>query len=616
MLNWLPRSVDPRRSLAARIAWVFGLLSILISILAGIFITGVSNSIIEREIGSLFADRAQHITDAIDIRIKSLIDKMLLVGSGFNEVRENKSALASEQFLAETKNSVVGAAWVGIVTPNGVVLADDGGGLKGTDISELDWFKKKSLGVSVNGAVLFPELQKIGGAEFQNKKLSYLTVVTPAGGPNELITMYAVVCFSMGWVENIELQSVKSLADSRPIDVFLLARDGTLITPLKDGAIPEETDLTDYLSISTKIVAGGNNLGTFTTDNYLVGYARSQGSADFEGTGWTVVVRESKATAYLPAYSTAFAISVAGLALGLCLTAVAAFGTKYILGGLAKIAASAEALRTGASHQFLPTKGRDEVAVISHSLAILYNDQQRLNEQLHDLNQNLDQKILERTREVQRLSEETKIAAITRERLRMSRDLHDTLAHSMIAMLTQIRLMQKLQKRKPEMIADELALAEAAALEGLDHARQAVAELRYFAVRDDGLGQALVKLVKSLKERMEVDVTLNVDDLTSEFVGPKAETTYRIVEEALRNVEKHSQATEVRVEIALDRTDRTNQVLKAVITDNGKGFDSSSSYSGHYGLVGMKEQAELQSGKINVASIINKGTIIDFEVIL
>lgn len=74
------------------------------------------------------------------------------------------------------------------------------------------------------------------------------------------------------------------------------------------------------------------------------------------------MVREAKATAYAPVHSTALLISLAGLAMGLGLTTAAALGTKYILGGLAKIAKSAEALRTGKSHEFVPTKGLDEVA--------------------------------------------------------------------------------------------------------------------------------------------------------------------------------------------------------------------------------------------------------------
>jgi signal transduction histidine kinase len=196
----------------------------------------------------------------------------------------------------------------------------------------------------------------------------------------------------------------------------------------------------------------------------------------------------------------------------------------------------------------------------------------------------------------------------------MSRDLHDTLTHSMLAMLTQIRLIQKLYKSRPELVKEELGHAEKAAQEGLNLAREAVIELRYFAVRDDGLEQAIRKLVKGLKERVEIEVTLEIDDATSKLAGPKMETVYRIVEEALRNVEKHAKADHVIIRIELDQTDPGNHQLKLSIEDNGRGFDQNAPAPGHFGLLGMKEQADILGGKLSITSASAKGTRIQLEV--
>jgi signal transduction histidine kinase len=218
--------------------------------------------------------------------------------------------------------------------------------------------------------------------------------------------------------------------------------------------------------------------------------------------------------------------------------------------------------------------------------------------------------VLERTQEVRRLSEETKNAAVTRERLRMSRDLHDTLAHSMLAMLTQIRMMRKIQKSKPELLAEELGYAESAAQEGLKLAREAVTDLRYFAVRDDGLGGALEKLVRRLKERVEIDAVLEVDDDAAPMAGPVAETICRIAEEALRNIDKHAGATRVRVKATLDQSDPAAHVVTLVISDNGRGFDSGIEPKGHFGLLGMREQAEIIGAKLTIESRPGKGASI------
>ena len=196
----------------------------------------------------------------------------------------------------------------------------------------------------------------------------------------------------------------------------------------------------------------------------------------------------------------------------------------------------------------------------------------------------------------------------------MSRDLHDTLAHSMLAMLTQIRLMQKLQKSKPELIKEELGHAEEAAQEGLNLARHAVTELRYFAVRDDGLEQALRKLIKGLKERLEIEVTLEIDNAAAALAGPKLETVYRIAEEALHNIEKHADANHVGVRVNLNQVDPANHILTLAIEDDGKGFDSAAKMPGHFGLLGMQEQADILGGKFDVRSFVNKGTCVQLEV--
>jgi len=78
----------------------------------------------------------------------------------------------------------------------------------------------------------------------------------------------------------------------------------------------------------------------------------------------------------------------------------------------------------------------------------------------------LERRVAVRTREVERLAEESRYAAIVRERLKIARDLHDTLAHSMMAMLSEVRLLRKLEMHDPDSLREELARAEAVAHEG------------------------------------------------------------------------------------------------------------------------------------------------------
>ncbi len=607
---------DPRKSLAARISWVFAALSIISSLLVGIYISSIVQNIVEREIGTLYSDRAQHVVDAVDLKIQALFDTLEMAASVFSTSSEGGSRVATEELIAAAKSKLDNAAWVGVVDRSGVVISDDGNHLKGAYVGENAWFEAATSGDFVSGAQEFTALDQALNRINSRSKQRYLFITVPVKQSHGTIAAYVAAAFDMDLIESIVLKSTKTLAGNRPIDVFLIDQSGRGLTRNRDGVASLDTISMNRLLTTIGTKTSIEHSGTFATTHYLIGYSNGHGVTDFKATGWIAVLRESKSSAYLPAYNLAVIISLACLVMGLAITAASAFGIRYILSGLSRIAQSAEQLKLGKTQEFIASHGDDEVSRISVSLAGLFNSQKRANEDLAELNKNLDQIIVERTREVQRLSEETRIAAITRDRLRLSRDLHDTLAHSMLAMLTQIRLIQKFHKAKPELVLEELAYAETAAQEGLNLARDAVIELRYFAVRDDGLKSALQKLVAKLKERMEVEVTFEIDDLAADLAGPKAETTFRIAEEALHNIEKHSNATTVNLSVGLDRGDRAIQILSLTVVDNGQGFDPTSPKPGHFGLLGMREQAEILNGKLSIKSAKGEGTRLVFEVIL
>ena len=614
MLGRLIKSLDPRLSLAARIAWGFGTISIILSMLAGLHVANLSQAAVEREIGLLYVSRARHIADSIDLRVQSGFDTMQLTASVLETTGQMRGGVGAEKLIEAIRKLLSDAVWIGITDPSGTVLAGDYGRLDGTSLATQDWFIAAKQGSYVHGPEQFPELAKLLASKQAGQPRNFLLISAPIVNGGKALTGYTVVCFDMDWIDEIQRLAGESLAGMRPIDLFILNEDGTPLNRILGGIEPPEKDLSDRIRTAATEIPQSPGQGFFTTDNYLMGFAKTRGFEGFKGGRWTVIIRETKYSAYLPANNIAVAIALSCLILGLGLTFAATLGTKYILRGLTRIAASADGLRTGATNEFIAITGNDEVARISLSLSSLFNSQKKTNEQLADLNRNLDRKVIERTREVQRLSEETSSAAITRERLRMSRDLHDTLAHSMLAMLTQIRLIQKLYKSRPELVKEELGHAEKAAQEGLNLAREAVIELRYFAVRDDGLEQAIRKLIKGLKERVEIEVTLDIDDAASKLAGPKVETVYRIVEEALHNVEKHAKAGQANIRVELDQTDPGNHLLKVGIEDNGRGFDQTAPAPGHFGLLGMKEQTDILSGKLSVTSAAAKGTRIQLEV--
>jgi signal transduction histidine kinase len=207
---------------------------------------------------------------------------------------------------------------------------------------------------------------------------------------------------------------------------------------------------------------------------------------------------------------------------------------------------------------------------------------------------------------VERLAEESRYAAIVRERLQIARDLHDTLAHSMMAMLSEVRLLRKLQVHDPDSLAGELARAEEVAQSGMNEARSAIAQMRVSSVRDTGLGPALSKTVERFNDRTGLDVEFDADPEAARFGDERAEVIFRMTEEALRNIERHAAASRVRV--ALRMVDDAQLELR--VEDDGVGFDPKASRPGHFGLIGLREQAQLIGAAFEIKSAPNQGTVL------
>jgi signal transduction histidine kinase len=190
--------------------------------------------------------------------------------------------------------------------------------------------------------------------------------------------------------------------------------------------------------------------------------------------------------------------------------------------------------------------------------------------------------------------------------LNIARDLHDTLAHSMMAILSEIRFLRRLQARDPAAVANELAHAERIAHEGLQEARTAITQMRGNAVRETGLGPALGNAFERFINHTGLAGDFSADPQAARFGDERAETLLRMAQEALRNVERHAQAT--RVAVRLQTTNGTHLELR--IEDNGIGFDPQALRPGHFGLVGLREQAQLIGAELRIDSKPGGGTTI------
>ena len=195
------------------------------------------------------------------------------------------------------------------------------------------------------------------------------------------------------------------------------------------------------------------------------------------------------------------------------------------------------------------------------------------------------------------------------ERRRIARDMHDQFGEHLTALSFRIALLKEACAR-----ADSADLAGHA--ESLDAIAQRldrdvdhlVWELRPTALDDLGLRAALTNYIQEWSRRANVAAELHTSGLLDDRLAPEVETAlFRIAQEALNNVAKHSRAR--RVEVILER--RSDCVL-LILEDDGVGFERSQRGGGGqgFGLVGMQERAILVGASVQIESTPGKGTTI------
>lgn len=205
---------------------------------------------------------------------------------------------------------------------------------------------------------------------------------------------------------------------------------------------------------------------------------------------------------------------------------------------------------------------------------------------------------VERARAIHRLLLERTLSAQEEERRRIARELHDESGQLLTALLVGLRALED---------AQSLAVVGALGQRLRAIAAQAIGEVGRLArglhpavLEDHGLGVAVSRYVREYATTHHISVDLALDERDSSMLPPAIQIAlYRILQEALTNVARHSGATAVRVRLACSAT-----AVELQVTDNGCGFDASAVAvsSQRLGLQSMRERAAMLGGTVSFGS--------------
>jgi signal transduction histidine kinase len=192
---------------------------------------------------------------------------------------------------------------------------------------------------------------------------------------------------------------------------------------------------------------------------------------------------------------------------------------------------------------------------------------------------------------------------VSRERNRLARELHDTLAHSLTAISVSLETAKAYFEIDPAKARDFIDKSLESTRTGVDETRRALKALRSSALEDMGLGLAVQRAAESAATRFHLNLTLDLKNPMPSLSPDVEQTIYRIAQESIENIVNHSHAKNFSVRL------ESNERITLIIQDDGVGFDLHSKEStGHFGLVGMRERAELAGGKLKIESEKGKGT--------
>jgi signal transduction histidine kinase len=220
--------------------------------------------------------------------------------------------------------------------------------------------------------------------------------------------------------------------------------------------------------------------------------------------------------------------------------------------------------------------------------------------------------------EFARRESEARLEERIRERMRIARDLHDTLLQSFQGLMLRFQAVDDMLPARPSEAKEALEGALDRADQAISEGRDAIADMRTPMLASHDLTKSMTTLMTHLTEELAISNSRSVTFRVLVEGAPRTvrptlqDEIYRIARESLRNAFRHAQARHIETEITYGES------LRVRFRDDGKGIDPSvlehGGRSGHWGLPGMRERAKHIGAQLKVWSEHGAGTEIELSI--
>lgn len=365
-----------RRSISLRTYFsiYLGIIILLISVILSLIIGNKSTKVMKNEIGESLEETAYQMADKMDAFMWSRSGEIYTLSS-LIALQDFSKTEEIQKLLEDLKINFPSFSWIGLTDSNGTVIASTQRILSGENISERPVFKEgkhgKFLGDVHDGVLLKDHLPNPSGED-----MKFVDVSVPITDADGEIKGVLAAHLSWEWAYEIEKSILEPLDNRSNIEMFVVSgRDNIILLGCKE--MIGKTLTLNGLDQTRETVSHWS-IETWEDDKeYLTGFTLADGYMNYEGMGWTIVIRQPLNEAYTSIRELQFFILLVGSLSAIIFSGVIWFVAKSISFPIKQISTATENLRVGKKVQIPQYSGIKEIEMLSVSLRELVNSLMR-----------------------------------------------------------------------------------------------------------------------------------------------------------------------------------------------------------------------------------------------
>ena len=197
------------------------------------------------------------------------------------------------------------------------------------------------------------------------------------------------------------------------------------------------------------------------------------------------------------------------------------------------------------------------------------------------------------------------IASQENERKRIAGELHDSLGQRLVVIKNRALLLLQRRDSLGGWFGEQVEAISAEVSEAVREVKEISYDLRPYRLDRLGLTKALQGMIETAANSSGIHFATEIDNVDAVLPGQTEINFYRIVQECVNNILRHSHATQASIRIK-----HSAERLELVVDDNGRGFTPGDAHHAGFGLAGIRERTQLLAGKLDLQSVTGRGTTV------